>query len=288
MKKILATLMTLMVVFSIFSMFAPQTKATSLPPVGYWKFDEGSGTVASDSSGNGNTGTLTNGPQWVNGKVGKALKFDGVDDYVYVPHSSSLDIIGNQMTVEYWMKLSIDWHDGMSTEMEIYDKGDAYVGSMYHTGVHVFNLPYVPPYPGTNRNSWTADMWYHMADVYDGAYIKLYVNGVLDKAEPVTGSIPRSTINLAIGAQSVLAYPWFFNGTIDELAIYNYARTPEEIWNDYSGGVAPPPPPVGGKAIPINMPIIKPELQTPWIWLTAIILPLTATLVYIRHKKKKP
>ena len=53
--------------------------------VGYWKFDEGSGTTASDSSGYGNTGTLSTGasaPGWTTGKVGGALSFDGVDDYV--------------------------------------------------------------------------------------------------------------------------------------------------------------------------------------------------------------
>ncbi|MCI0749135.1 MAG: Ig-like domain-containing protein, partial [Nevskiales bacterium] len=52
--------------------------------VGHWKFDEGSGTTASDSSGNGNTGTL-NGPVWVPGAIGRALSFDGINDYVSIP-----------------------------------------------------------------------------------------------------------------------------------------------------------------------------------------------------------
>ncbi len=50
--------------------------------VGWWKFDETEGNVASDSSGNGNDGNLTNGPTWTEGKIGGALSFDGVDDYV--------------------------------------------------------------------------------------------------------------------------------------------------------------------------------------------------------------
>jgi len=53
--------------------------------VGYWNFDEGAGTVVSDSSGNNNTGTLTNGPLWTAGKVGNALNFDGTNDYVSIP-----------------------------------------------------------------------------------------------------------------------------------------------------------------------------------------------------------
>ena len=50
--------------------------------VGWWKFDETSGTVAYDSSGNGNHGTLTNGPTWTDGKIGGAINFDGINDYI--------------------------------------------------------------------------------------------------------------------------------------------------------------------------------------------------------------
>jgi len=44
--------------------------AQSAGPVAHWKFDEGSGTTAADSSGNGNTGTLLNSPTWTTGRVG--------------------------------------------------------------------------------------------------------------------------------------------------------------------------------------------------------------------------
>src|SRR6266498_470903 len=50
--------------------------------VGYWSFDDGTGTIAGDSSGNDNTATLINGPIWTSGEIGGALSFDGVDDYV--------------------------------------------------------------------------------------------------------------------------------------------------------------------------------------------------------------
>ena len=66
--------------------------------VGYWRFDEGSGSIAYDYSGNGNNGTLINGPTWVDGILGKALEFDGVNDYVNIPDSSSLDINGTGIT----------------------------------------------------------------------------------------------------------------------------------------------------------------------------------------------
>jgi len=68
--------------------------------VGYWKFDEGSGTTASDSSGNNNHGTLVNGPTWTTGKVGQALEFDGGDDIVKTTTSP----ISPPITISIWVK----------------------------------------------------------------------------------------------------------------------------------------------------------------------------------------
>ena len=70
--------------------------------VAYWKFDEGSGTIACDSSGNGNTGTLANGPQWIAGNFGHALYFDGLDDNVLVAAAHSLDLSGS-FTLSAWV-----------------------------------------------------------------------------------------------------------------------------------------------------------------------------------------
>ena len=70
--------------------------------VGLWLFDEGAGDVATDSSGNGNDGVLINEPEWVDGKFGKALRFDGVDDYVDIPDSPSLSPT-EQMSIVAWI-----------------------------------------------------------------------------------------------------------------------------------------------------------------------------------------
>ena len=78
--------------------------------VGYWSFDEGSGQNVYDAAGYGNDGTLASStdssdedPTWETGKVGGALEFDGVDDYVKIPDSSSLDI-AEVITIEVWIK----------------------------------------------------------------------------------------------------------------------------------------------------------------------------------------
>ncbi|UCD13343.1 MAG: type IV pilin, partial [Thermoplasmatales archaeon] len=72
--------------------------------VGMWHFDTGSGTIAFDSSGRDNHGTLYYGPQWITGVNGTtALSYDGIDDYVEVPDDPSLDIT-DEITIEAWMK----------------------------------------------------------------------------------------------------------------------------------------------------------------------------------------
>src|SRR5262245_9330812 len=70
--------------------------------VGYWNFDEGIGLTAIDLSGNNNTGVLSNGPLWTDGKFNGAVSFDGVDDYIEVAHSASLNIT-RELTVSAWI-----------------------------------------------------------------------------------------------------------------------------------------------------------------------------------------
>lgn len=79
--------------------------------VGKWKFDEGFGNVAKDSSGKGNDGEILGGAKWVDGYFGKALEFEGRNSCVKVPNDPSLD--GDEVTVMAWVKpsvLSDDWN----------------------------------------------------------------------------------------------------------------------------------------------------------------------------------
>src|SRR4030042_4185257 len=77
-------------------------KAADLDLVGWWRFNEGSGTTTADSSGLGNHGAFRGNPQWVAGKFSSALQFDGVDDFVEAPHNETLTV-DNEVTVMAWI-----------------------------------------------------------------------------------------------------------------------------------------------------------------------------------------
>jgi len=84
--------------------------------VGYWAFDEESGTVAADGSGNENHGTLTNmeDADWVDGVVGNCLEFNGVDEYVSCP-SGSCSLDGADFSISAWMYFdNFDTHSFIS------------------------------------------------------------------------------------------------------------------------------------------------------------------------------
>ena len=92
------------------------TPAFAPPPSGmisFWKLDDGTGTTAADSVGS-NPGTVINAPApgWTTGVVDGALSFDGVNDYVEVPHSSGLDITDN-LSVEFWFNTNTIDRDGL-------------------------------------------------------------------------------------------------------------------------------------------------------------------------------
>ncbi|MFA5813978.1 MAG: hypothetical protein WC862_05735, partial [Patescibacteria group bacterium] len=95
------------VLFGALAIVSPAYGAITIRPalnlglVGYWAMDEGAGNKAYDQSGNWNTGTASGSPAWADGKLGKALSFDGTDDYVSIPSATYLQ--GNQnLTISLW------------------------------------------------------------------------------------------------------------------------------------------------------------------------------------------
>ncbi|RLJ05934.1 MAG: hypothetical protein DRP16_05660, partial [Candidatus Aenigmatarchaeota archaeon] len=189
-----------------------------------------------DSSGNDNDGTLINGPQWVDGKFGKALQYDGSDDYVEVPDSTSLDIPeGSKISITAWVKA-----DAFNTPNLILAKATSGSKGNYHFGVHNGQYLYFSFYNGGWRElrddttPLSTGTWYFVAVTFDSSTdeCKLYINGNNVK----TGSIPYDLItndeSLTIARFLGGGNTW--DGIIDELPIYYKILTQEEISDLYN------------------------------------------------------
>jgi len=200
--------------------------------VAEWHFDEGTGSSASDSSGNSNTGTLTGSPAWVDGKIGKSLQFDGLNTYVSVADSNILDLTTG-ISVEAWVKCGDISQDGSTRR--VLDKGAYLIGASDKAYFKIFKGGIA----SSVEKTWTSadvNVWHHLVGTYDGATLKLYQDGVLVNQTATTGSIDTNTTTLNIGRQPSGAGR--FSGIIDEVKIYNRALTDAEVLSHYIPAVA--------------------------------------------------
>jgi hypothetical protein len=108
--------------------------------IGIWHFDEGSGNIAYDSSGNNNNGTRY-GASWVAGVNSTALSYDGENDYVNVPHADSLNLT-DEITIEAWMKpLGEEFIGGIIEKFE-FDTSNGYEPNIIHVSGDVYAIAY--------------------------------------------------------------------------------------------------------------------------------------------------
>ena len=245
--------------------------ANSLPPcvpaasglVGWWPGEGNANDVTSN-----NNGTLVNDVGFAPGEVGQAFSFDG-NGYVSIPDSPLLDSLTNSITIELWLKtdqMTSDWTG-------IVAKGNSAWALQATPGANTvdFNVSLGAGDLSGSR-SINDDQWHHVAGVYDGTNMFLYVDGTLDVSMPATGLIPQNSDPLAIGANVQAYVPpcgcnepgYFFNGLIDEVSIYNRALTAQEIQAIYNAGIS-------GKC-PLGAPgiIFQPTNQTVALGGTAI------------------
>jgi chitodextrinase len=203
--------------------------------VAAYGFEAGSGTAVADSSGNGNNGTLANAT-WSNaGKFGKALSFNGTSALVTVPDSASLHLTTG-MTLEAWVNPSTvnrTWRDVIyKGDDNFYLEAMSLNASKPDAGM-IAGGTYADAY-GTA--ALTANTWSYLTETYDGATLRLYVNGAQVGTTAHTGNISTSTNPLQIAGDSI--YGQFFRGAIDEVRVYNLALTAAQIQTDMSTPVA--------------------------------------------------
>jgi hypothetical protein len=194
---------------------------------GWWKLDEGSGSSTADASGNGNIGTLQNGPLWTTGPTENALTFNGIDQYVSISDSSNLRVGGaNILTLTAWIKR------GTSTAVGgIFEK-------RLNAGGYGLALGVTPCAPNQIKatkysvveiclGSAPEDTnWHHIALVYSGSGVVAYVDGAQDAASNDTQDFVVSSDILNIGTAYSAHY---FNGSIDDVRIYRRALSAADI-----------------------------------------------------------
>ena len=207
-----------------------------------WLFEEGSGDTVADSSGNGNDGELTNGPQWAAGKFGGGLEFDGTDDSVV---SSTANGIGATYISEtLWVKFAENF-DGTESQFGFISCTDtassryfyfsSWVSGGPHSGIHLGTIKPAPDGGWGRGISVPAGVfedgpWYHVAGVINNeeGSIKAYVNGELRHDQTFdVGDTPGTPTEIWAGG-SPEGGRWV-NGVMDEVAFYNVALTEDDI-----------------------------------------------------------
>jgi concanavalin A-like lectin/glucanase superfamily protein len=206
------------------NMFTIAPNTTGL--VAYYKADEGSGTTLINSTANaGLNGTLTNGPTYTPSQVqfnNNALEIDGADDYVTIPGNSAYDFTTG--TVEFMVKPTT--LNPLVNAAMLGNRGTGGTRYSFHitpTTLGFFNGTYQ-----TLATTFSTGTWYHLAFVMSGSSTTAYVNGTLLGTYSL-GAGAGTLQTFIIGRVKELTEYEPFNGAIDEVRIWNTARTQTQI-----------------------------------------------------------
>jgi len=193
----------------------------------YLPFDYDDGIRVRDRSGYNNHGTIY-GAARVGGKIGMALSFDGVDDYVEVPDDPSLDLGSEDFTMLGWIKTSAD----ITTRQSLF--GKKYDIYSHQPGYFLFvagGKIEARVSDGTNQvvptQTALANAWQHVALVRSGNTFTVYVDATAGTPVTLTIGNTDNDWDFRCGRVRVGFYP--FNGVIDEVRIYNRALSQDEI-----------------------------------------------------------
>jgi len=210
----------------------------SAPYYTYYSFDEGQGNLLLDHSGHGFTGLLQNNTQWVPGKEGTALAFDGASSYVAIPFVSPFQ---GPFSVSVWVNfgavnkgtdntiLTLGTPIGLDSGQVVKDTGLV----LYERGGFL-NFDSIND-TVTSQTPVQPNVWTHLAFVTDGTNRSIYINGVLDITQ-AAGSILGTGPTLTL-AQEPWAPQNTLLGKLDELKIYDYALAPSDVALLYSEDV---------------------------------------------------
>ncbi len=206
--------------------------------VAYWQFNEDSGSTVHDSKGK-NNGAIT-GSKWASGINRSALKFNGTVGNVTIPYSSALDITGDKLSLSVWFKKSSANDDGAFVFCRTkyilrVDSHGKITFAIYSPGWHAVTIPWDKRIVDTD--------WHHLAAIYDGKIMKIYVDAVLLASAKASGKLKHSVSPVYMGSENPVN---FFAGFIDEVAVFAKALTKEDVSQLYANT---PNPDSGGDAL---------------------------------------
>jgi prepilin-type N-terminal cleavage/methylation domain-containing protein len=186
----------------------------------------GSGTTWTDLSGNGNNGTLMNGVAFTSADGG-AFIFDGVNDFVRIPNSASINPGSNSWSISTWFKMNTAGsHEGSI----LYNKEQMYEAS---PGGGEFNHAWQPNWNWFGSTSINLGEWYNVVVTYDGANQYVYKNGTLVYSRVQTGVMGSNTNEFDIGARNA-GTTAFIPATISNLQMHNRALSSDEITQNFN------------------------------------------------------
>jgi hypothetical protein len=204
------------------------TSTTKAELVGWWRFDEGSGSVANDSSGNGNNGTINGNPKWVVGYFGSALEFDGTDDWLDCGSDPSLDL--TTWTITFWLKVNEN-KDFNGYIIKGNDAAENYEVLTYGDGHFHFPILFTDgsrTYGNTDPGICIVGEWAHYTYSYDSSQgRRFYKNGELVFEDTESGIPQTSTVSLSIGNEQPMSR--YVNGAMDDIRIYNHLLSEPEF-----------------------------------------------------------
>jgi glucose/arabinose dehydrogenase len=209
-------------------------------------FDEGTGTIAADRSPNANIGTISGATWTTEGRFGKALSFDGANDWVTVADSNSLDLTTG-LTLEAWVFPTANgggsWRNVLIKERSGGEVYNLYANADTNAPVVFVVRSSQPDAPLDARGTAQIPLntWTHLAATYDGGTVRMYVNGTEVGSRPGSGTVLTSTGALRIGGNSL--WGEYFSGRIDEVRVYNRALTASEIQADMTTPISDTTPP---------------------------------------------
>jgi hypothetical protein len=195
--------------------------------VGFWLFDEASGNIARDNSGHGYDADLKENPAWIEGKFRHGLEFQG-ESYLEIRNSSQNLPFGGSapFSITAWVK-----NQGGGTVIGKFNGGivGAYILAINGDGTITFHRE-VDPWTFSGTKALPDNEFGHVAVTYDGAEMKIYVNGEFDSRQDRGPQNTDTLTPVLIGARFTNNEPSeFFNGVLDEVAIFNVALTEQQI-----------------------------------------------------------